>query len=78
MVQIADMDLKLERFMRSYGWRRLGEIAPAHRGKDPAGCRVALVSSAGMVAPGQDPYDDKAKGGVLFSEMSAPPQAKAS
>jgi D-proline reductase (dithiol) PrdB len=63
MVRIADMDLKLRLFMRGYPWRRLGEIAPAHRGKELAGCRVALVSSAGLVAPGQAPYDDQVMGG---------------
>lgn len=57
------MDLKLKLFMRSYPWRRLGEISPAHRVKDSAECRVALVSSAAMVAPGQAPYDDKVRGG---------------
>jgi D-proline reductase (dithiol) PrdB len=63
VVKIADMDLKLKLFMRSYPWRRLGEIVPAHRAKPLAECRVALVSSAGLVAPGQEPYDCKIKGG---------------
>ena len=63
MVRIADMDLKLRLFMRGYPWRRLGEIAPAARTKLVAECRVALVSSAGLVAPGQAPYDSKVKGG---------------
>lgn len=63
MVRIVDMDLKLKLFMRGYPWRRLDEIAPAHRVKDLAACRVALVSSAGLVAPGQEPYDSKIKGG---------------
>ncbi len=57
------MNLKLKLFMRSYPWRRLDEIVPAHRPKPLAECRVALVSSAGLVAPGQAPYDHKAKGG---------------
>jgi D-proline reductase (dithiol) PrdB len=63
MTRIADMDLELKLFMRDYPWRRLGEIAPAHRAKRLAECRVALVSSAGMVAPGQAPYDSQVKGG---------------
>ena len=63
MVKIADMDPKLKRFMRDYPWRRLDSIAPAHRVKDLAECRVALVSSAGMVGPGQEPYDPEIKGG---------------
>ena len=36
---------------------------PAHRVKPLAECRVALVSSAGLVAPGQEPYDYEVKGG---------------
>ena len=63
MTRIAEMDLKLRIFMRGYPWRRLGEIAPAVRAKPLAECRVALVSSAGLVAPGQAPYDSKVKGG---------------
>lgn len=63
MVRIADMDLKLRLFMKGYPWRRLGAIAPAHRSRPLAGCRVALVSSAGLVAPGQEPYRFDIKGG---------------
>ena len=63
MVRIAEMNRKLELFMRRCSWRRLGEIAPAHRARPLAECRVALVSSAGLVAPGQKPYDHEAKGG---------------
>lgn len=63
MVRIADMTPKLAEFMRGYSWRRLGEIPPAHRAKPLGRCRVALVSSAGMVAPGQEPYDPEVKGG---------------
>jgi D-proline reductase (dithiol) PrdB len=63
MVRIADMDLKLKLFMRAYPWRRLGDVAPASRSKPIAACRVALVSSAGLVAPGQEPYDPDVRGG---------------
>jgi len=63
VVQIAQMDLKLKLFMKGYPWRRLGAIAPAHRSRPLAECRVALVSSAGMVAPGQEPYRFDVKGG---------------
>jgi D-proline reductase (dithiol) PrdB len=63
MVRIADMDLKLKIFMRGYPWRRLGTIEPARLGCRLADARVALVSSAGLVAPGQQPYDPKVRGG---------------
>jgi D-proline reductase (dithiol) PrdB len=63
MVEIATMNTKLKLFMRAYRWRKLGEIAPARRAKALSECRVALVSSAGLVAPGQKPYDPKVRGG---------------
>ncbi len=63
MVRIAGMDLKLKLFMRAYPWRRLGDVAPAHRSAPLAACRVALVSSAGLVVPGQEPYDPDVRGG---------------
>ncbi len=63
MVAISDMSLKLRIFMRGYPWRRLGDIEPARRSKPLAECRVALVSSAGLVAPGQPPYDPDVRGG---------------
>lgn len=63
MTRIADMEPKLKDFMQDYPWRKLGEIKPAKRTKPLAECRVALVSSAGMVAPGQAPYDSEVKGG---------------
>lgn len=63
MVRIADMNQKLKLFMHDYPWRSLGEMAPATLSKPLADCRVALVSSAGLVAPGQEPYDSEIKGG---------------
>lgn len=62
-MRISDMDLKLKLWMRGYPWRRLEPVPAAHRGKALAQCRVALVSSAGLVAPGQEPYDSGIKGG---------------
>jgi D-proline reductase (dithiol) PrdB len=63
MVRISDMNLKLAVFMRAYPWRRLEPVAPAHRRKPLTECRIALVSSAGLVAPGQDPFDADVRGG---------------
>ena len=63
MVRIAEMPPKLGEFMSKYAWRELGKIPPASLSKPMARCRVALVSSAGMVAPGQKPFEQKIKGG---------------
>lgn len=62
-MRIAEMNFKLRIFMRGYPWRRLGGLAPARRTGPLSECRVALVSSAGLVAPGQPPYDPRVKGG---------------
>ena len=63
MVKIRDLDLKLRLFMHTYRWRKLGPVQPATRSKPLADCRVAIVSSAGLVAPGDPPFDPDVKGG---------------
>ncbi len=63
MVRIKDMPLALKLFMKTYPWRNVGEITSAHRTKPLSDCTVAIVSSAGMVTPGDKPFAQKIKGG---------------
>jgi D-proline reductase (dithiol) PrdB len=63
MVKIRDLDLKLRLFMRTYRWRTLDPVPMAERLESLPACRVALVSSAGLVAPGDPPFDPDVKGG---------------
>ena len=59
----ADLPLKYRFLLRTYRWRR-GDSVPAARLRVPlTGARVALVTSAGLVMPGDAPFDLDLKGG---------------
>ena len=65
-------------FVRTYPWRRIDPIPWAPLTKPLAACRLALVSSAGLVFPGQPPFDDKVRGGDFsFREIPADTDARA-
>ena len=50
-------------FVRTYPWRRIDPVPFTPLGKPLSSCRLALVSSAGLVLPGQPPFDEKVRGG---------------
>lgn len=47
----------------AYRWRRVDPVPFATLKKPPAECRVALVTTAGLTAPGQPPFDLRRRGG---------------
>ncbi len=53
----------LRTFLKAYPWRRLDPVPGVRLGRPLEECRVALVSSAGLVVPGELPFDQKVKGG---------------
>ena len=63
MVEIRDLDFKLRLFMRTYRWRSLDPVPVAQRSAPLEDCVVALVSSAGLVTPGDAAFDPDVKGG---------------
>jgi D-proline reductase (dithiol) PrdB len=63
MPRLADLPLWLRTTLKLYRWRRIEPVPCAPLNKALARCRVALVSSAGLVAPGQAPFDKSVKGG---------------
>jgi D-proline reductase (dithiol) PrdB len=63
MPRLAELGFALRTFLRAYRWRRLDPVPLARLGKPLERCRVALVSSAGLVAPGDVPFDETVKGG---------------
>lgn len=63
MVRIRDLALKHRLFVRAYRWRTLDPVPVSPRSRPLSACRVALVSSAGLVAPGDPPFDSDVKGG---------------
>jgi len=63
MPRIDELPFTLRTALKLYRWRRLSGIAWARLTRPLADCRVAICSTAGMVQPGQPPYDPSVKGG---------------
>ena len=59
----GDLPLTYRFFLRTYRWRRADAVPAARRRVPVAGARVALVTSAGLVMPGDVPFDLELKGG---------------
>ncbi len=63
MPRLDDLGFTLRTFLKAYRWRRLEPVSGVRLGRPLDRCRIALVSSAGLVAPGDPPFDEKVKGG---------------
>lgn len=63
MAEIADLPLSARLFLKGYRWRRNDPVPFARPRKPLADANVAIVSTAGLVAPGQVPFDDAIRGG---------------
>ena len=58
-----ELSLTLRTFLRTYPWRRIDPVPVAVLGKPMEECRAALVTSAGLVAPGDRPFSSSVLGG---------------
>lgn len=63
MPELRELSFTLRTFLRAYRWRRIDPVPVARLEKPVSQCRVALVTSAGMVMPGDRPFDEKVRGG---------------
>jgi D-proline reductase (dithiol) PrdB len=63
MGELGEFSLVTRTFLRAYRWRRIDPVPWTPLAKPLADCRLALVSSAGFVAPGQTAFDASARGG---------------
>ena len=63
MAELGELKLSTQLFLRAYPWRRIDPIPFARPRRPLEACRVALVSSAGMVLPGQEPFVESVRGG---------------
>jgi D-proline reductase (dithiol) PrdB len=63
MVRVRDLKFSLRAFARTYPWRRVDPVPAARLAEPIARCRVGLVSTAGLVVPGDVPFDDGIRGG---------------
>jgi len=63
MAKISDLKLTLRAFLMAYRWRKVDPVPHAQLPRPLATCRVALITSAGLVPPGAPPFDPTIKGG---------------
>jgi len=63
MATFSELPLSWRVFLQAYPWRRIDPVPWTPLRRPLAASRVALVSSAAFVAPGQPPFDDRIRGG---------------
>lgn len=63
MGDFHEFPLGVRVFLKAYPWRRIDPVPWTPLSKPLAACRLALVSSAGLVLPGQEPFQASARGG---------------
>lgn len=63
MGDLNEFPLTLRLFLRAYPWRRVRPVPWSALGRPLNQSRVALVTSAGFVLPGQEPFDAGVRGG---------------
>jgi D-proline reductase (dithiol) PrdB len=69
---LSEFPAKTRLFLKAYRWRRIEPVPWTPLSQPLSRCRVALVSSAGFVTPGQEPFDEKKRGGdPSFREIPA-------
>lgn len=72
MGDLNEFSAPVRLFLRVYPWRRIDPVPWAWPKKPLGSARVALVSSAALVLPGQQPFDPHVRGGdVSFREIPA-------
>jgi D-proline reductase (dithiol) PrdB len=72
MGSLDEFSLPVRLFLKAYRWRRIDPVPWTPLTKPLAQCRLALVSSAGFVARGQNPFDESIRGGdVSFRDIPA-------
>lgn len=71
MGRVDEFKLSVRLFLKAYRWRTLAPVPWAPPSKPLSQCRLALVSTAAFVAPGQQPFDASVRGGdVSFREIA--------
>lgn len=63
MPTLDELPLVLRTTLKLYPWRRVDPVPCAGLRRAIAQCRVALVTTAGLVPEGQPPFDERARGG---------------
>jgi D-proline reductase (dithiol) PrdB len=73
MGDLSEFSFVVRAFLKAYRWRRIDPTPWTPLRKPLAEANVAIVTTAGLVMPDQEPFDDDVKGGdssfrVILSE----------
>jgi D-proline reductase (dithiol) PrdB len=69
--KLSEFSLAVRLFLKTYKWRRIDPVPWTSLEKPLSECRLALVSSAGLVMPDQNGFDLSMRGGdPSFREIS--------
>ena len=72
MGELSEFTLKYRLFLKAYQWRRIDPVPWVPLKKPLKNSRAAVISSAGLVGRGQEPFDDSIRGGDFgFREIPA-------
>ena len=63
MADMRDLPLSIRVFLKAYRWRKIDPVPWTPMPKPLSESTLALVSTAGMVAPEQKPFDNDVRGG---------------
>ena len=63
MADLSELPFKYRLFLKTYRWRRIEPVPWTPLKKPLRDCRLVLVSSAGIVASDQKPFDKTIRGG---------------
>jgi len=74
MGHLNEFSLPVKLFLKAYPWRKIEPVSWAPLKKPLSHCRLALVSTAAFVLPGQKPFDESIRGGD-FSFREIPDDA---
>jgi len=74
--ELSEFPVGLRVFLRAYRWRRVDPVPWTPLRRPLSESRLALVSSAGFVLPGQVPFDESKRGGdPSFREIPSDTEA---
>ena len=63
MARPDELDFEVKLFLKLYRWRRAKPTRPVRLRKPLSECKLALVSSAALVPPGVERFDNSKRGG---------------
>ena len=63
MGDLSEFSLKYRLFIKTYRWRRIDPVPWTPLKKPLKDCRLVLISTAGLIIPGQAPFDKSIRGG---------------